>query len=82
MTQKVTARGQITLRKDLLQHLGIEPGGSIEFEKRPDGSIAVRAVRRTGSIRDIFGILAGKSKVKLTIDEINEAAADGWAGKL
>ena len=28
-TLTVTARGQITFRKEILKHLGIEPGGRI-----------------------------------------------------
>jgi antitoxin PrlF len=77
---KTTARGQITLRKEILRHIGIKPGEKIALEKLPGGRVSLHAVRPTGSIRDAFGILAGKSKVKLTIEEINEAAADGWAG--
>jgi hypothetical protein len=30
----------------------------------------------------LFGSLKDKTTVRLTIEEINEAAADGWAGKL
>jgi bifunctional DNA-binding transcriptional regulator/antitoxin component of YhaV-PrlF toxin-antitoxin module len=29
-TLTVTARGQVTFRKDVLQHLGIQPGEKIE----------------------------------------------------
>ncbi len=39
----VTAKGQITLRQDLLNHLGIGPGQKLEVEKLPDGRIMVRA---------------------------------------
>jgi len=79
-TLTVTARGQVTFRKDVLQHLGIRPGEKIELDKLPDGSVALRAARPTGSIDDFIGILAGKTKKIATLDEINEAAADGWAG--
>lgn len=34
---------------------------------------------RTGDISDFFGVLAGKTKKVATIEEINEAAAAGWA---
>ena len=30
----------------------------------------------------LFGSLKDKTTVRLTIEEINQAAADGWAGKL
>ncbi|MFY7955342.1 MAG: AbrB/MazE/SpoVT family DNA-binding domain-containing protein, partial [Burkholderiaceae bacterium] len=35
----------------------------------------------TGSIDDFLGMLAGKTRKIATIEEINEAAAAGWAGK-
>jgi AbrB family looped-hinge helix DNA binding protein len=76
----VTARGQVTFRKDVLHHLGIRPGEKIELDKLPDGSVALRAARPTGSIDDFIGFLAGKSDKVATIEEINEAASDGWAG--
>lgn len=77
----VTAKGQVTLRKDLLQHLGIEPGEKIEIDKLPDGRISVQAARSTGSIDDFVGLLAGKSRKIATLDEIDEAIAAGWAGE-
>ena len=77
----VTAKGQVTLRKDLLQHLGIEPGQKIEIDKLPDGRITVQAARTTGTIEDFIGLLAGKSKKIATLEEIDEAIASGWAGK-
>ena len=43
-------------------------------------SASKKDTTRTGDIRDFFGILAGKTKKVATIEEINEAAADGWAG--
>jgi len=76
----VTSRGQVTFRKDVLHHLGIRPGEKIELDKLPDGSVALRAARPTGSIDGFIGILAGKTKKIATLDEINEAASDGWAG--
>jgi len=42
----------------------------------PGGEFRWRAVRKTGSISDFVGCLAGKTDVKLTIEEINEAIGD------
>jgi AbrB family looped-hinge helix DNA binding protein len=36
-TLTVTARGQVTIRKEVLQHLGIQPGEKIELYLLPDG---------------------------------------------
>ena len=80
MTQlTVTAKGQITLRKDLLQHLGLKPGGKLDIALMPDGRAEIRAARPKGSVDDFIGLLAGKAKRVLTIEEMNEIAAQGWA---
>ena len=80
-TLTVTARGQVTFRKDVLQHLGIKPGEKIELDLLPDGRGMLRAARPSGTIEDFFGLLAGRTRKVATIEEINEAVAQGWAGK-
>jgi bifunctional DNA-binding transcriptional regulator/antitoxin component of YhaV-PrlF toxin-antitoxin module len=77
----VTSRGQVTFRKEVLQHLGIEAGEKIEIDLLPGGRAALRAARPTGSIDGFLGVLAGKTKIVATVDEINAAAARGWAGE-
>ncbi|KXU38767.1 DNA-binding protein [Ventosimonas gracilis] len=80
----VTTKGQVTLKRDLLHHLGIKPGERVEFEKLPDGEIRVRAARPAGTIENFFHALDGKVKLKkpLSIEEMNDIAAAGWAGEL
>ncbi len=80
-TLTVTARGQVTFRKEVLQHLGIKPGQKIELDLLPDGRGVLKAAKRTGAISSFVGLLAGRTKKVATIEEINEAAARGWAGK-
>jgi bifunctional DNA-binding transcriptional regulator/antitoxin component of YhaV-PrlF toxin-antitoxin module len=77
----VTAKGQVTLRKDLLQHLGVTTGEQIAVEKLPDGRIEVRAMPAGGKISDVFGMLKQPGRKPLSIDEMNNIIADGWAGK-
>lgn len=81
-TLTVTARGQVTFRKDVLQHLGIKPGEKIELDLLPDGRGMLKAARPSGTIKGFFGLLAGRTKKVATIEEINEATAQGWAGKV
>lgn len=82
MTQlTVTAKGQVTLRKDVLEHLGVRPGDKIEVEKLPNGRVAISGPRRTGKISEAFGMLKRPGQPVLTIDEINEVIADSWAGR-
>ena len=49
-TLTVTARGQVTFRKDVLQHLGIKPGEKIELDLLPGGRGILRAARPAGTI--------------------------------
>jgi AbrB family looped-hinge helix DNA binding protein len=81
-TLTVTAKGQVTLRKDVLEHLGVHPGEKITVNKLPDGRIEVRAARPTGTIADVFGSLRAKRKGNaLSIDDMNDVIARGWARK-
>lgn len=75
----VTMKGQVTLKRDLLQHLGIRPGERIDFDKLPGGELRVKAARATGTIDKFIGRHAGKVKKPLTIEDMNEIAASGWA---
>jgi antitoxin PrlF len=78
-TLTVTERGQVTFRKDVLQHLGIKPGEKIELEKQPDGAVTLRAARPLGKVDSFLGLLAGKTRKVATLEEMNEAAAAGWS---
>ena len=80
-TLTVTARGQVTFRKDVLQHLGIRPGEKMELDLLPDGRGVLRAGRQTGTIAGFVGLLAGRTTKIATLEEINEATAQAWAGK-
>jgi bifunctional DNA-binding transcriptional regulator/antitoxin component of YhaV-PrlF toxin-antitoxin module len=78
-TLTITARGQVTFRREVLQHLGIQPGERIELDMLPEGRVTLRAARPAGKIDGFLGLLAGKTAKVATLDEINEAAAAGWA---
>jgi antitoxin PrlF len=77
----VTMKGQVTLKRELLQHLGIKPGERIELDKLPGGELRVKAARPSGGIESFIGRHAGKVAKTLTLDEMNDIAASGWAGE-
>jgi len=79
-TLTVTVKGQVTLRKDILNHLGVEPGEKIVVEKLPDGRVEVRAAP-SGRISDVFDALKRERRPALSLKAIKEIAARGWAGK-
>jgi bifunctional DNA-binding transcriptional regulator/antitoxin component of YhaV-PrlF toxin-antitoxin module len=81
-TLTVTERGQVTLRKEYLQHLGVRPGEKIELTLLPNGRGELRAMEKKGRLEDLFGCLAGKTDVRLTIEEMNEAIAEAAAAEV
>ena len=71
-----TSRGQVTLRKEFFRHLGIKPGEKMEIDLLPGGELRGRAIKKKGRIEDVFGMLAGKTNVKLTIEEMDQAIGE------
>jgi hypothetical protein len=63
-----------------MEHLGVKPGGKIVLDLLPNGRGVIRAAKAGGKIESFIGMLAGKTKKIATIEEMNEAAAEGWAG--
>jgi bifunctional DNA-binding transcriptional regulator/antitoxin component of YhaV-PrlF toxin-antitoxin module len=43
----VTAKGQVTLRKELLAHLGVRPGQRLDVEVLPGGLLQLHAHQAT-----------------------------------
>jgi bifunctional DNA-binding transcriptional regulator/antitoxin component of YhaV-PrlF toxin-antitoxin module len=80
-TLKLTAKGQMTFRQDVLRHLGVKPGEKIDVEKLPDGRVELKAARPKGQISDVFDFFKKEQGPSMSIEEINELAAEGWAGK-
>ena len=76
----VTERGQVTFRKEVLQHLGIKPGEKIELYLLPDGRAQLKATEPKSSFRMLSGFLKNKTNGRvLTIAEINDAIAQASA---
>ena len=78
----VTSKGQVTLKTDVLQHLGVKPGGKIEVDLLPDGKASISAEKpRTGKISDLFGMLKKEGQKPLSLEEIKDLIEDGWANR-
>jgi len=78
-TLTITTKGQITLRRELLQFLGITPGQQVEVNKLPNGVLALQAVAPQG-LETFAGCLPPPNKA-LNMDEMNAVIASGWAGQ-
>ena len=80
-TLTVTAKGQITLKQELLRHLNVAPGQKVDVEKLPGGQLKVTPARKKHSIEAFSGFLAKKGTPRLTIAQIKKITEDAWAGK-
>ena len=75
----ITAKGQITLRRELLQYLGIAPGQQVEVHKQANGVLTLQAKAPQG-LEAFAGCLPPPPKAR-SVDEINAIIASGWAGQ-
>jgi len=77
----VTAKGQVTLRREVLRHLGVAPGEKVVVDLLPDGRAELRAGKSPRSIDGFIGCLRGPDTRPLSTEELAEIAAEGWAGR-
>jgi hypothetical protein len=78
-TLTITAKGQITLRRELLQFLGIAPGQQVEVNKLANGMLALQAVAPQG-LEAFAGCLPPPNKA-LSVEEMNTVIVNGRAGQ-
>lgn len=80
-TLTVTAKGQITLRQDLLKHLGVAPGQQVEVHKLPDGTLTIGSHAQDGDVNDFIACLHKPGTPIVSIDEMNGIIAQSWANR-
>lgn len=80
-TLTVTTKGQITLRQDLLKHLGVVPGQKVEVHKLPDGTLTIGGNLHDGDVSDFIACLRKPNTPVISIDEMNAAIAQSWAAE-
>ena len=76
-TATMTSKGQITVPKEVRDDLHLIAGSKVLFVKLRNGQY--RIIPRTGKIQDLAGMLFDPNEPPMTIDEINEAIAEGGA---
>jgi antitoxin PrlF len=74
MQSTVTVKGQATLPKAVRDHLGLKPGDRVRFFIHPDGRVMLLP---TAPISRLRGILKNLRSEPVTIDEMDDAAAEG-----
>lgn len=74
----VTSKGQVTVPKEVRDHLGLRAGGKLRFVLDDEGRVVLQ--RPYGTIDDLIGIL-GKPPRRLTLEEITETIPRAVAEK-
>ncbi|WP_419758921.1 AbrB/MazE/SpoVT family DNA-binding domain-containing protein [Acidisoma sp.] len=69
----VTAKGQVTLRQAVLEHLGTKPGEKVEVDLLPDGRVELRAAGAGAPLSRLRGILRREVTRPITLEEMQEA---------
>jgi len=77
-TATLTSKGQITIPKEIRDRLRLQTGHRVEFEIDKNGKVFL--VPRNRDIRSLKGIMRSKRKTPVTVEEMNEAIAEGFAG--
>lgn len=78
-TAAVTSKGQITIPADVRTDLGLKAGDRVQFIKDETGKYILKPQK--GSLQDVRGMWKWTGK-PLTIEEMNQVIAKGWAGQL
>lgn len=72
----MTTKGQITVPVEVRRALGLQAGSKVEFVPTERG--VYELVVKTGSIRDLYGMLPAPARA-VTLQEMDDAIADGAA---
>ncbi len=75
-TAGIAPEGQIAIPKALLDILHAQPGDSLGLVVEADG--ALRISRGALRARDVAGMLASRSHVKSSVEEMDEAVAEAF----
>jgi bifunctional DNA-binding transcriptional regulator/antitoxin component of YhaV-PrlF toxin-antitoxin module len=81
MEMTITGKGQFTLNKGLMEHLGIRPGEKVSVTRTPEG-LNITAVKNKFTIDEVLqGIekIMADRDIPSSIDDINHAISEGYA---
>ena len=77
MESAITVKGQMTVPKAIREHLGLKPRDRVKFFVHPDGTVVLLPKRPLKALR---GMLKSRRSRAASIEEMNEAIAEGAAG--
>ena len=72
-TATLTTKGQVTIPKEVREHLGIDTGDRLSFVVQEDGTVIVKAITR--HVRELGGILQRQGQRSVSIGQMDEGIA-------
>jgi hypothetical protein len=76
----LTAKGQLTLKKSLRDHLGAVPGQRLAVELLPDGRLALKLAGGNVDLSGVIGLLHRPGRPAVSLAEMQEAIEAEAAG--
>jgi bifunctional DNA-binding transcriptional regulator/antitoxin component of YhaV-PrlF toxin-antitoxin module len=73
----VTAKGQVTLRRGVLDHLGVKAGERVRVSLLADGRVELAAASEGIDIRDLRGVLRRPGQRVISLEEMQDAIEAG-----
>lgn len=75
---KVTAKGQITLKREVLDHLGIRPGDEVEVNLQSRREATLHPISGKLPIQAVFGMFENTTGKSYSLDDLDEAVAESY----
>jgi AbrB family looped-hinge helix DNA binding protein len=73
----VTAKGQVTLRQAVLDHLGVKPGDKVGVSLLPDGRVELLPTAAGHDLSSVRGALRRKVQRRVSLRNMQDAIATG-----
>jgi hypothetical protein len=73
----VTAKGQVTLRRAVLDHLGVRAGAKVSLSLLENGRVELVAAAAQGDIKNLRGALRRPGQRPVSLEEMQEAIEAG-----
>jgi len=75
----ITAKGQVTLRQAVLDHLGVKPGDKVGVALTRDGRVELAPVSAGHDLTRVRGLLRRPGQRRVSLQEMQEAIEAGRA---
>ena len=72
-TAILTTKGQVTIPKEVREHLGVDTGDRLSFIVQDDGTVIVQPITR--HVRDLGGLLHRAGRRPVPIAEMDQGIA-------